>query len=142
MGDSPASQAATRPTSSLPSDWKNSATQDEIPEVVDRVAAAAGDAIIFTEACAHGTVPWQGANERRTIFYKYCPHAVAWSPCYYNADNYGALTDTQRAMLMPPSAYGPDERTSAIWGRAPSGAGRACAIAGGRRRPKRVDVSL
>ncbi len=102
----------------LPSDWKNSATQDEIPEVVDRVAAAAGDAIIFTEACAHGTVPWQGANERRTIFYKYCPHAVAWSPCYYNADNYGALTDTQRAMLMPPSAYGPDERTSAIWGRA------------------------
>lgn len=102
----------------LPPDWKESATQDDMPEAVDRVAAEAGDAIIFTEALAHGTVPWKGTNERRTVFYKYCPHAVAWSPCYYNADNYGDLTDTQRAMLMPPSAYGPDESTSAIWRRA------------------------
>ena len=102
----------------LPPDWKNSATQDEIPEVVARVAVDAGDAIIFTEALAHGTVPWKGPNERRTIFYKYTPHAVAWSPCYYNADLYGDLSDRQRAMLMPPSAYGPDERTRAIWNRA------------------------
>lgn len=102
----------------LPADWKISTTQDEMPDFVDRVAASSGDAIIFTEACAHGTVPWQGANERRTIFYKYCPHAVAWSPCYYNADNYGELTDEQRAMLMPPSAYGPSEHTSAIWQKA------------------------
>jgi hypothetical protein len=102
----------------LPPDWKNSATQDEIPEVVDSVAVDAGDAIIFTEALAHGTVPWRGPNERRTIFYKYTPHAVAWSPCYYNADLYGDLSDRQRAMLMPPSAYGPDERTWAIWKRA------------------------
>jgi hypothetical protein len=102
----------------LPSDWKTSKTQDEIPECVDRVAAAAGDAIIFTEACAHGTVPWQGEGERRTIFYKYCPHAVAWGPCFYNANDYGGLTDRQRDMLMPPSAFGPHERIRAIWQRA------------------------
>ena len=30
----------------------------------------------------------------------------------------GDLSDRQRAMLMPPSAYGPDERTRAIWNRA------------------------
>ena len=101
----------------LPADWRVSTTQEEMPECVDRVAAEAGDAIIFTEACAHGTVPWKGNRERRTIFYKYCPHAVAWSPCYYNADRYGELTDNQRDMLMPPSAYGAHEHTRPIWER-------------------------
>ena len=82
------------------------------------MAAEAGDAIIFTEACAHGTVPWKGNRERRTIFYKYCPHAVAWSPCYYNADRYGDdLSENQRDMLMPPSAYGAHDHTRPIWER-------------------------
>ena len=102
----------------LPSDWKVSETQADLPEFVERVEAEAGDAIIFTEACAHGTVPWAGDGERRTIFYKYCPHAVAWGPCYYNADQYGDLTDNQRAILTPPSAFGPASRTAAIWERA------------------------
>ena len=101
----------------LPSDWKLSETQAEIPECVDRVEAQAGNAIIFTEACAHGTVPWQGDGERRTIFYKYCPHAVAWSPCYYNADRYGSLSERQRGLLMPPSAFGPHEYSRKIWER-------------------------
>ena len=101
----------------LPADWRTSKTQEEMPECVDRVAAEAGDAIIFTEACAHGTVPWKGNSERRTIFYKYCPHAVAWSPCYYNADRYGELSDNQRDMLMPPSAYGAHDHTRPIWER-------------------------
>jgi len=99
----------------LPSDWKVSETQDELPECVARVEAEAGDAIIFTEACAHGTVPWEGDGERRTIFYKYCPHAVAWSPCYYNADHYGDLSERQRALLMPPSAFGYHEYSRKIW---------------------------
>ena len=102
----------------LPPGWKVSATQPDIPDCVARVAVNAGDAIIFTEALAHGTVPWEGDSERRTVFYKYCPHAVAWGPCYYNADLYPGLTDNQRAMLMPPSAFGPDKRTRGIWQRA------------------------
>ena len=102
----------------LPEEWRIRKTQDDIHECVDRVAAEAGDAIIFTEACAHGTVPWQGKGERWTIFYKYCPHAVAWGPCYYNSDNYPGLTERQRAMLMPPSAYGPHEHTREIWAKA------------------------
>ena len=44
----------------LPPDWRVSKKQAEIPDCVDRVAANAGDAIVFTEACAHGTVPWEG----------------------------------------------------------------------------------
>ena len=102
----------------LPKDWKVSETQADIPDCVDRVAASAGDAIIFTEACAHGTVPWEGEKERRTLFYKYCPHAVAWSPCYYNSDHYEGLTENQRAILMPPSAFGPSDRTIEIWQKA------------------------
>lgn len=102
----------------LPEEWRIAKTQADIPDIVDRVAASSGDAIIFTEACAHGTVPWEGKGERRTIFYKYCPHAVAWSPCYYNADNYEGLSDAQRDILMPPSAYGPHEATRHIWERA------------------------
>ena len=102
----------------LPEEWRISDTQDEIHSCVHRVAANAGDAIIFTEACSHGTVPWEGAGERRTIFYKYCPHAVAWGACFYNADNYGELTESQRAVLTPPSAFGPHKHTAAIWQKA------------------------
>lgn len=104
----------------LPAAWRHSKTQAEVPDFVQRVAAAAGDAIIFTEACAHGTVPWEGnpGNERRTLFYKYCPHAVAWSPCYYNADNYPDLNAEQRQMLMPPSAFGSHAISQKIWQRA------------------------
>ena len=102
----------------LPKEWKYSKTQDEVPLCVDRVAASAGDAIIFTEACAHGTIPWEGPGERRTIFYKYCPHAVAWSPCYYNSDNYSGLTEDQKSMLLPPSAFGPAPEVRQIWAKA------------------------
>ena len=102
----------------LPEEWRISKTQAEVHDCVDQVNANAGDAIIFTEACAHGTIPWEGGGERRTIFYKYCPHAVAWGPCFYNADNYGNLTDNQRGILAPPSAFGPHERTAAIWKKA------------------------
>ena len=102
----------------LPEEWRISKTQSEVHECVHQVNANAGDAIIFTEACAHGTIPWEGGGERRTIFYKYCPHAVAWGPCFYNADNYGDLTDNQRGILAPPSAFGPHDRTAAIWKKA------------------------
>ena len=102
----------------LPADWKLSHLQENVPDCVDRVTVGAGDAIIFTEACAHGTVPWTGEGERRTLFYKYCPHAVAWSPCYYNADHYPGLTEQQQATLMPPSAFGPAPEAQRMWRRA------------------------
>lgn len=102
----------------FPDAWRICESQAEMHSCVDRVAAEAGDAIIFTEACSHGTVPWEADGERRTIFYKYCPHAVAWGPCFYNADNYGELTERQREILLPPGAFGPHEHTAAIWKKA------------------------
>ena len=39
-----------------------------------RLEGAAGDCIIFSEKCKHGTIPWSSqTSERRTLFYKYTP---------------------------------------------------------------------
>lgn len=74
---------------------------------VDAVTGPAGTAVVFTEAMTHGTLPWRGAGERRTIFYKYSPHPVSWSARYYDADRWPDLTDRQRAILEAPNArYG------------------------------------
>ena len=32
-----------------------------------------------TEALTHQTMPWTGAGERRTVFFKYSPKALTWS---------------------------------------------------------------
>ncbi|MAF10912.1 mitomycin antibiotics/polyketide fumonisin biosynthesis protein [Candidatus Poribacteria bacterium] len=80
---------------------------DDAHPRVDRVTGPAGSAVIFTEALIHGTLPWNGADERRTLFYKYSPHALSWAAGYYDADAFDDLTDAQRAALEAPNArYG------------------------------------
>ena len=76
------------------------------------------DYLNVNNATNHRSLHLLGGGQGAGIFYKYTPHAAAWSPCYYNADHYGDLSDRQRAMLMPPSVYGPAERTRAICSRA------------------------
>lgn len=85
----------------FPQEWKQLA---EPHPCVRRVTGPAGTAIIFTEALVHGTLPWNGADERRTAFYKYSPASVSWSASYYNADDYPDLNERQRAMLEAPNA--------------------------------------
>lgn len=84
-----------------PTEWQ---PLDDPQPFVKRVTGPAGTAIIFTEALTHGTLPWTGAGERRTLFYKYSPHTLSWSARYYNADDYEGLTDKQRAILEAPNA--------------------------------------
>ena len=94
----------------LPREWKTpGASRSDIPGCVHQVCAEAGDAIIFTEAAAHGTLSWEGppGTARHTVFYKYCPHAVAWAPVYYDANSFEGLSENQRELLLPPSAFGP-----------------------------------
>jgi hypothetical protein len=74
------------------------------PPFVQRVTGPAGTAILFTEALTHGTLPWLGAQERRTLFYKYSPSPLSWSRHYYAAEEYPDLTARQRDMLTPPCA--------------------------------------
>ena len=67
------------------------------------VPLQAGDVVVFTEALTHGTAPWQGPQQRRTLLYKYSPGNSAWSHEVWPA----ALVDTcsarQRLLLQPPS---------------------------------------
>jgi ectoine hydroxylase-related dioxygenase (phytanoyl-CoA dioxygenase family) len=47
-----------------------------------RVPVKAGDAIIFSEACTHGTWPWRAKHERRSLLYKFAPGHSAWASPY------------------------------------------------------------
>jgi Phytanoyl-CoA dioxygenase (PhyH) len=87
----------------FPEEWKELDTPDPRPWL-RRVTGPAGTAIIFTEALSHGTLPWTGAGERRTLFYKYSPHASSWSAEFYDAARWPELTDRQRAILESPNA--------------------------------------
>lgn len=88
----------------FPNEWRDL----EAPQpFVRRVTGPAGTAIIFTEAMTHGTLPWHGSHERRTLFFKFSPQMLSWSPRYYNPDDYEDLTERQREILTPPSSYRP-----------------------------------
>src|SRR5262249_22326966 len=63
----------------------------------------AGDALFFTEALIHGTLPWRGKQERRALLYKYSPGHSAWAQNYYSLDEYENLTEQQKRILAPPS---------------------------------------
>ncbi len=79
-----------------------SALEGELRPWIAPVPAPAGTALLFTEALTHGTLPWRGAGERRTLFYKYAPHAVAWSRSTYDASAFRGLSARQRKILERP----------------------------------------
>ena len=47
--------------------------------LVREVPLRRGDVVIFTEALTHATLPWMGADVRRTVLYKYSPGNSSWS---------------------------------------------------------------
>ena len=88
----------------FPDEWKE---MEEPSSIVERVTGPAGTAILFTEALTHGTLPWTGADERRTIFLKYSPNPLSWSANFLDPNDYEDLTDAQRAILEGPNARYP-----------------------------------
>ncbi|MCC7494051.1 MAG: phytanoyl-CoA dioxygenase family protein [Fimbriimonadaceae bacterium] len=87
-----------------PAEWRD---LEQAQPFVERVTGPAGTAVLFTEALTHGTLPWTGADERRTLFMKYSPHPLSWSARYYDATRWPDLSERQRAILEPPNArYG------------------------------------
>ena len=68
-------------------------------------AAKAGDALFFTEALIHGTMPWVAAHQRRTLLYKYSPGHSTWAKEFYNLDEYGELTEQQQRIMATPSMH-------------------------------------
>ena len=73
------------------------------PHYVVQPALEPGDAIIFTEALIHGTLPWTAEHERVALTYKYGPGHSAWMGSYYDPNRYPGLTEQQRRILAPPS---------------------------------------
>ena len=78
---------------------------------ISKVFGPAGTAVIFTEALTHGALPWTGDGERRTIFFKYSPNSISWSPTYFDENNFKGLTENQRSILEPPNARPPNRKT-------------------------------
>lgn len=83
-----------------PDDWKDLTRSHPL---VEKVTGAAGTAVIFTEALAHGPLPWTAGHERRTIFYKYSPPSISWWGDYPTPDGIAGLTDRQRSILEEPN---------------------------------------
>ena len=76
------------------------------PSYVVQPEVEAGDALFFTEALVHGTMPWTADHQRRALLYKYSPGHSAWSGNFYNLEEFDSLTDQQRRILQPPSIGG------------------------------------
>ena len=82
---------------------------EQYHEFVTEINAKAGDAVIFSEACTHGTLPWTAEHQRRAILYKYNAAHMAWGggglggspPAYWDE-----LTAPQQAALIRPSHHG------------------------------------
>jgi hypothetical protein len=85
----------------LPKGWED---LTDLKPCVRPVPAPAGAAILFTEALTHGTLPWLGKDERRTIFLKYSPHPLAWAVPKYDPYAYDDLTEEERRLLEGPNA--------------------------------------
>jgi hypothetical protein len=84
----------------LPADVRNF---ERVPDYVVQPAVEAGDALFFTEALIHGTMPWTADHERRALLYKYSPGHSSWATELYNHDDYGELTEQQKRIMAPPS---------------------------------------
>lgn len=65
---------------------------------VHRVEAKAGDCILFTEKLIHGTIPWSGSGERRTLFYKYVPFGMHHGDAGYDTND-PELTERQKRIV-------------------------------------------
>jgi len=83
----------------LPQGW---ADLTRPPACVQEIVGQAGTAIIFTEALTHGTLPWNGRGDCRTLFYKYSPRSNAYARYYYDPSCYPDLTDRQKQRLKTP----------------------------------------
>ena len=52
----------------------------EHTQAVTEVCGKAGDCVIFTETCSHGTLPWRAKHQRRALLYKMSPGFQSYGP--------------------------------------------------------------
>ncbi|NKB70183.1 MAG: hypothetical protein GKR89_24180 [Candidatus Latescibacteria bacterium] len=73
-------------------------------EFVKAITCKAGDAVIFTEATTHGTLPWQADHQRRSMLFRYTAGNLAYATGYNPwPDSFlDGMNPEQRALLEPP----------------------------------------
>ncbi len=76
---------------------------ERVPHYVTQPAVEPGDALIFTEALIHGTMPWTADHERRALLYKFSPGHSSWAQSYYNPADYPTATAQQIRIMASPS---------------------------------------
>jgi ectoine hydroxylase-related dioxygenase (phytanoyl-CoA dioxygenase family) len=79
---------------------------DELPDAIEVPSAPAGSMVIFTEALTHGTAPWRGSHNRRTLLYKYSPKFMSYASTYPELPKSTSLTDRQEHLFTPPHSHG------------------------------------
>jgi hypothetical protein len=81
------------------------AALDDLDGVVQPTMHA-GDALIFTEALTHGTMPWTADHHRKALLYKYMPGHMVWGHIDDNDPAlFDLLTPRQRQLFEPPYVY-------------------------------------
>jgi ectoine hydroxylase-related dioxygenase (phytanoyl-CoA dioxygenase family) len=82
--------------------------RDRPHPAVTEVPCRKGDLLIFNEVTAHGTLPWRGKGERRSLLYRYSPKHLNFAYGYgeWKLPKWTReLTEAQRAVLEPPYIY-------------------------------------
>lgn len=80
--------------------------------LVKQISMKAGDVLFFAECATHGTLPWKGKGERRSVLYKYAARHIARAagPDATPESRWGEwtkeLTEEQRAVLYGPYVHG------------------------------------
>ena len=63
---------------------------------------------VQTEALTHQTMPWTGAGERRTVFFKYSPKALTWSSVSFSPLRLLSINNYEPITLSLSLQIGPD----------------------------------
>merc|ERR1711871_77197 len=74
-------------------------------DLVHTPVLAPGDVVVFSEATAHGALPWCAEHERRSLFFRFSPATSAYGRGYtdiFSRSLLDALTPAQAAVLQPP----------------------------------------
>lgn len=87
---------------------ENILTSEADQDLIQHISLKAGDLVIFNEATAHGTLPWNGKGERRTALYRFTPKYMHYTGGSYTPEQpawVAELTPAQQAVLEPPYIY-------------------------------------
>lgn len=98
----PGSHKANLPCPNAMKGW------EKYQEHVLELNGKAGDVVIFTETLTHGTLPWNGAHERRALLYKFSPSSLAYGSGAHTIDYPDYIKDMreeERAVMEAPHLH-------------------------------------